>query len=104
MVVGRTTKEFWEELSDPNYSPDMPFFQKLALLVRLRAAQAGQDNAAAVADYTKWLALRTAVIAFGPVVQTAFAVLTELHPANAKQRVLAAYCGFCGRRSRPAIP
>jgi hypothetical protein len=79
----RPTREIWGELAEPEVTPDMPFFQKLALLVQLRAAQAGEDTARAVAGYTRWLVLLTGVIVLCTVVQTVFLALTYLHsPAH----------------------
>jgi len=53
----RPIGEVWEELSRPSLAPDMPLYQKLALLVQLNAAQARDDTALAVAGYTKWRSL-----------------------------------------------
>jgi CRISPR/Cas system-associated exonuclease Cas4 (RecB family) len=71
-------KELYEKLVEN--PPDTPRYQKLALLVQLKAGQAGENAATAVAGYTKWLAAFTVVIAVGTVVQAVFAALMYFLP------------------------
>lgn len=75
----RPTREIWDELSDPNFPPDAPYYQKLVLLTQLKAAEANETATQAIAGYTKWLTLLTVVIASGTIVQAAFAALAYLH-------------------------
>jgi hypothetical protein len=74
----RPVKEIWVELAEPTNDPDAPYCRKLALLAQLKAAQAGENAAEAVAGYTKWLMRLTAVIVLCTVVQTGIVVLTYL--------------------------
>ena len=65
----RPVEEIWNDLSDPNFTPDMPYFGKLATLAQLKTAEA-------VAGYTKWLMVLTVAIVLCTVVQSVVAVLT----------------------------
>ncbi len=71
----RSAEQIWADLSDLAFTPEMPYFGKLALLAQLKTAEA-------VAAYTKWLMLLTAAIVLCTVVQTAIAVSVYLHPAG----------------------
>jgi hypothetical protein len=76
---GRPTREIWDELSDPNLVPEMPYYQKLALLTQLKAAEANETTARAIGGYTKLLIWLTVVIALGTIGQAVFAALTYIH-------------------------
>jgi hypothetical protein len=70
--LDRPVKEIWNDLSDPDFTADMPYYPKLALLAQLKTAEA-------VAGYTKWLMVLTAVIVVCTVLQTIVAILTYQH-------------------------
>ncbi len=70
---GRPVKEIWNDLSDPGFTPDMPYYPKLALLAQLKTAEA-------VAGYTRWLMFLTGAIVLCTVIQTVTAILAYLHP------------------------
>jgi hypothetical protein len=72
----RPIKDIWKELSDdPQFVPEMPYFQKLSLLAQLKSADA-------MAGYTKWLTAVTVIIAVGTVVQAVFVALTYFYPPD----------------------
>lgn len=77
----RPTKEIWDELSDPQFPPDALYYQKLVLLTQLKAADANETNARAIAGYTKWLTWLTVFVAFGTICQAVFVALTYFHLA-----------------------
>jgi hypothetical protein len=69
----RPVKEIWNDLSDPQFVPDMPYYSKLSLLAQLKIAEA-------IAGYTKWLTVLTVVIALGAIIQAVFTALSYFHP------------------------
>lgn len=69
----RKPKEIWKDLSDRDFPPDAPYFPKLALLAQLKIADA-------IAAYTRWLMILTAVIVVCAFVQAGIGVLTYLRP------------------------
>jgi hypothetical protein len=75
---GLPIKDLYEKLVEN--PPDTPRYQKLALLVQLKAGQASENVARAVAGYTWWVAAFTVVIAIGTVVQAVFAALAYFLP------------------------
>jgi hypothetical protein len=78
----RPVREIWDELSDPNFPPDAPYYQKLVLLTQLKAAESNDGSARAMAGYTRWLTILTVVIAVGTIVQGVFAALSYFHPPH----------------------
>lgn len=71
-----TPPEIWEKVR--RTPPDTPHYQKLALLAQLKAAEAQNAVAAAMAWYTKWLSVFTILIALGTIAQAVFVALSYL--------------------------
>jgi hypothetical protein len=70
----QSPREIYEKLV--HSPPDTPDYQKLLVLAQLKVAESSEKTANAVAGYTKWLMLLTAVIVVCTVVQSVVAVLT----------------------------